>query len=40
MCTDEKKSPHQEGVYLDKRNLLGVFIHLKEEVFSNFTLFV
>ena len=39
VCTlAEKKSQHQEGVMLDKRNLVGVFIHLKEDVYSNFAL--
>ncbi|GFW66210.1 uncharacterized protein TNCV_1711091 [Trichonephila clavipes] len=35
--TDEKKSHHQERLVLDKRNWLGVFLHLKGDD-SNFAL--
>lgn len=34
----KKKSQHQEGVVLDKQNFVGMFIHLINDVSSNFTL--
>lgn len=34
----EKIFQHQERVVLNKRNLVGVFMHLKDDISSNFAL--
>ena len=34
----KKKSQHQERLPLDKRNFVGVFVHLRDDIDSNFTL--
>ena len=31
----EKKSQYQERLTLDKQNLVGMFIHLKDDINSN-----
>ena len=36
--TGGKKSQHEERLALHKRNLVGMFVHLRDDIDSNFAL--